>query len=82
MKHPIIFNHINEILTKVLNIRKLFRKVKMDFFSKFNGTKGIRSLEVVPPKISKVNEQLEELRSISDLLDFITVQILLGENPP
>ncbi len=62
-----------KILTKVLNIRKLFKKVKMDFFSKFNGTKGIRSLEVVPPKISKVNEQLEELRSISDLLDFITV---------
>jgi homocysteine S-methyltransferase len=34
---------------------------------------GIRSIEVVPPKISKVSEQLQELRKISDLLDFITV---------
>lgn len=46
----------------------------MDFFSKLNSSnKVMKSLEVIPPKINKVNEQLEELRKISDLLDFVTV---------
>lgn len=46
---------------------------KMDFFEKLSSNKIMKSVEVVPPKLSMISAQIDQLRLVSDLLDFVTV---------